>query len=184
MTKDATDMKGKGVIAMSQTRGEWLRDQRQARGWTITQMTRKLSEAAAESGDRLPGRNSLIQMIHRWEDNVNGMSERYRLHYCRAFQIPHDRFGEPAVLSVLRADGSARCDISREQPGVLLRLVPGSPSDDQSVFPVQIPLIGEELRTALKQLSGPKNHNELCFLLGYLSATMAARNERWIIKGG
>lgn len=73
---------------MPGTHGQWLVLQRQVRGWSVAQMVRKLRDAAASAGDRLPGRDSLIVMIHRWENNRSGISERYRLRYCRAFQCP------------------------------------------------------------------------------------------------
>ena len=72
--------------------GQWLREQRQARGWSIQQMTRKLREAAALAGDTLPEADCLGTMIRRWEKG-GGVSERYQLHYCRVFQIRPGHFG-------------------------------------------------------------------------------------------
>src|ERR1700761_8316038 len=71
--------------------GPWLREQRQARGWNIQQMARKLPAAGALAGDTLPATESLAVMIRRWE-NGSGISERYRLHYCHAFHIPPRHF--------------------------------------------------------------------------------------------
>jgi hypothetical protein len=31
--------------------------------------------------------------IYRWERGADGISERYRLHYCHALAIPPARFG-------------------------------------------------------------------------------------------
>lgn len=76
-----------------QTRGEWMRTQRMARGWSIPEMRRHLREAAREAGDTLPENQGLGVMIRRWEKGEGGVSERYRLHYCRALGIPFDGFG-------------------------------------------------------------------------------------------
>ncbi len=71
--------------------GLWLCQQRQAHGWTIPQMGRKLREAATQPGDTLPGQECLATMIRCWE-NGSGVSERYRLHYSRALGIPPEHF--------------------------------------------------------------------------------------------
>ena len=95
---------------MSDAHGQWLRQQRQARGWNVPKMGRKLREAAESAGDTLPANDGLAIMINRWEDDRSGISERYRLHYCRAFQIPADSYGDPATLTAQHANGSARRD--------------------------------------------------------------------------
>lgn len=56
-------------------------------------MVRKLREAATAVGDRLPDRECLVVMICRWETGRCGITERYRLHYCKAFDIPIGEFG-------------------------------------------------------------------------------------------
>src|SRR5258708_6012148 len=56
-------------------------------------MRRRLREAARQAGDNLPDNDCLTVMIHRWEHDRSGISERYRLHYCQAFQIPIEEFG-------------------------------------------------------------------------------------------
>jgi hypothetical protein len=45
--------------------GQWLRDQRRERGWTVPEMARKLREAA--TGEPLPETKNITVMIHRWE---------------------------------------------------------------------------------------------------------------------
>ncbi len=82
-----------GKVDSSRAHGEWLRTQRQARGWSVPEMRRRLREAAKEAGDSLPTNDCLSVMIHRWEDDRSGISERYRLHFCKAFKIPIDEFG-------------------------------------------------------------------------------------------
>ena len=73
--------------------GEWLRKQRQARGWNVPEMCRQLRQAARPAGDKLPSNQCLNTMVRRWEKDVGGVSERYRLHYCKAFSLAPDEFG-------------------------------------------------------------------------------------------
>lgn len=77
--------------------GQCLREQRLARGWTAPEMGRRLRSAAKQAGDKLPDHASLLTMIYRWEDDRSGISERYRLSYCRALGILVSEFGNPAV---------------------------------------------------------------------------------------
>lgn len=79
---------------MSQAHGRWLREQRQARGWTARETAKRLRAAAKSAGDKLPENHCLLVMIRRWEDDRSGISERYRLHYCRALGIPFSEFGK------------------------------------------------------------------------------------------
>ena len=65
---------------MRQGHGQWLREQRQARGWGATETARRLRAAARSAGDKLPDNHCLIVMIYRWEDDRSVISERYRLH--------------------------------------------------------------------------------------------------------
>jgi hypothetical protein len=67
--------------------GQWLREQRQARGWDVPEMARKLRDAATAVGDQIPEPKCVTVMICRWESNRSGISERYRLLYCRALGI-------------------------------------------------------------------------------------------------
>ncbi len=73
--------------------GVWLRQQRQARGWTVPEMRRRLRDAARTAGDTLPSNDCLSVMIRRWESDRSGVSERYRMHFCRVLQITIDEFG-------------------------------------------------------------------------------------------
>jgi hypothetical protein len=57
-------------------------------------MRRRLREAARQANDKLPDNDCLTVMIYRWEDDRSGISERYRLHYCRALGIPPAAFGK------------------------------------------------------------------------------------------
>jgi hypothetical protein len=74
--------------------GQWLRGQRQARGWAASDLIRRLRAAATSVGDRLPNDKTLTAMVYRWEDDRSGISERYCLHYCRVLEIPISEFGK------------------------------------------------------------------------------------------
>jgi transcriptional regulator with XRE-family HTH domain len=79
---------------MSTELGAWLRQQRQARGWAIPDMARRLREAAKDSGDKaVPGNEAMCRNIRRWERGAGGVSERHKLHYCNALGIAPARFG-------------------------------------------------------------------------------------------
>jgi hypothetical protein len=69
----------------------WLRRERQARGWSVMEMGRRLCESAKANGDNtVPGTEAICRNIRRWEGAYGGVSERYILHYCKAFNIsPH-----------------------------------------------------------------------------------------------
>jgi len=77
---------------MSETLSGWLRQQRQSRSWAAAEMARQLRDAATAAGDVLPAGDTLIAMIRRWERGA-GVSERYRLYYCRVFGISVEQFG-------------------------------------------------------------------------------------------
>jgi hypothetical protein len=67
--------------------------ERKARGWTRLTMARQLREAADHPGE-VPGLESLQHNIYRWERGW-GVSERYRLLYCRVFgRSEHELFGD------------------------------------------------------------------------------------------
>lgn len=74
-------------------KGQWIRMQRQARGWSVPELRRHLREAAKKAGDSLPSNDCLGVMIRRWEKEDGGVSERYRMHFCRVFDVPLDSFG-------------------------------------------------------------------------------------------
>jgi hypothetical protein len=79
---------------MSAELGAWLRQQREARGWTRRDMARQLIEAGRAAGDRsLPGIDGMCHNIYRWESGNGGLTERYRLCYCRALGITAAQFG-------------------------------------------------------------------------------------------
>ena len=125
----------------------WLREQREARGWTRSEMARQLIAAGRARGDRqLPGLDGMCHNIYRWERG-GPMSERYRLHYCRAFGIQPAQFApgpipepaaEPAVLAIPAvADRPGMPMAYRGQPvsaGVPVRPVPALPASGFAVY--------------------------------------------------
>jgi hypothetical protein len=82
----------------------WLRAQRQARGWDVPAMARQLANAAGGSRSALPGIDSLVTYIRRWERGANGLSERYKLLYCLALGIHPGQFGRIATAAESPAD--------------------------------------------------------------------------------
>ncbi len=75
--------------------GTWLRQQRQDRGWSKHEMARRLIRAGHDAGDTaMPELNGMLHNIHRWE-REGGVSERHKLHYCRAYNIHPSQFGPP-----------------------------------------------------------------------------------------
>ncbi len=113
------------------SKGQWLRQHRQSRGWSVPEMRRHLREAAGEVGDTLPGNECLGVMIRRWEkDDGGGVSERYRMHYCRAFKVPFEQFGSaPIVRSEPAPDTSAVPTTQNASPPE----IPAAPAQIQAV---------------------------------------------------
>ena len=78
---------------MSQQLGAWLRARRRDRGWDVPEMARQLAKAAGGDRDALPGMDSLIAYVRRWERSGCGISERYMLLYCATLGIAPSEFG-------------------------------------------------------------------------------------------
>src|ERR1700760_2571 len=82
---------------MSSELGTWLRQQREDRGWTRTELARQLIKAARTRGDTsVPSADNISHNIYRWERGAVTPAERYQLYYCGAFGIPFSQFGVPA----------------------------------------------------------------------------------------
>jgi hypothetical protein len=116
----------------------WLRAQREARGWTRPEMARQLIQAGRAGGDRqLPGLDGMCHNIYRWERG-GPISERYKLHYCRAFGIQAAQFaprpgpelatgtGVSAAGGPAAADESGRPAIYSSQPEARPVVMPGA----------------------------------------------------------
>jgi hypothetical protein len=73
--------------------GAWLRRQREDHGWNKHEMARRLIQAGRDADDKaMPDISGMIHNIHRWE-REGGVSERHKLHYCRALAIHPSQFG-------------------------------------------------------------------------------------------
>ena len=84
--------------------GAWLRHQREARNWSQREMARRLIQAGRASGDNsMPSLDSMYRNVHRWERGETGLSERYRLYYCKALDIPAAQFSPHASSPVIPA---------------------------------------------------------------------------------
>lgn len=90
-----------------------LRAERQAREWSLKDMTRRLAEAASDhTRARLPTRESLTRMVRSWEAGKHRPSEPYPRLFAKAFGVAEaDLFAAgnapstppPPVMSVLSA---------------------------------------------------------------------------------
>ena len=79
---------------MTDDLGTWLRQQREARGWSRREMARQLIQAGRAAGDNsLPDIDSMCHNIRQWERGQRTLTDRYRLHYCKALGIPPAQFG-------------------------------------------------------------------------------------------
>jgi transcriptional regulator with XRE-family HTH domain len=79
---------------MSSELGTWLRQQREDRGWTRTELARQLIKIARTRGDTsVPSADNISHNIYRWERGAVTPAERYQLYYCGAFGIPFSQFG-------------------------------------------------------------------------------------------
>jgi transcriptional regulator with XRE-family HTH domain len=56
----------------------WLRAERESRGWSRSEMAKRLRYEAHARGDySVPDLESMMHNIYRWERGADGMSERY-----------------------------------------------------------------------------------------------------------
>jgi hypothetical protein len=73
--------------------GAWLRQQREDQGWNKHEMARRLIQVGRDAGDTaIPGIAGMLHNVQRWE-REGGVSERHKLHYCRALAIHPRQFG-------------------------------------------------------------------------------------------
>lgn len=162
------------VTPVSRAHGHWLRQQRQAHGWNVAQMARKLRAAATAVGDTLPDKDCLVVMIYRWESDRSGISERYRLHYCRAFQIPVESFGTPAAPGSVPASrtGPSGAGHAAGQHAASTAAGPSrrSPASEPAGPAGQSLSLRDLIQ--VEQLRDDEDRDRLCFLLGYVSALL------------
>ncbi len=140
------------LVGVPPTSGTWLRQQRQARGLNVPEMRRRLREAARAAGDTLPSNDCLGVMIHRWENDHSGVSERYRLHFCRALQIPIEEFG-----------GAVTRTSMAPPPALPTSVQPGPHGPDGRDFPAPSasrPSIEQEIRMIAHESNDHAQHAE------------------------
>jgi len=103
----------------------WLRQKREDRGWPKAEMARRLVQAGRAAGDTaVPELSGMLHNIHRWE-REGGISERHKLHYCRALGIHPSQFGlstgKPAEAAepALSAEAGTAVPVPALQPTVI-----------------------------------------------------------------
>jgi hypothetical protein len=103
----------------------WLRQQREDRGWPKAEMARRLVQAGREAGDTaVPELSGMLHNLHRWE-REGGISERHKLHYCRAFGIHPSQFGlstgklAEAAEPALSAEAGTAVSVPVQHPAVI-----------------------------------------------------------------
>jgi hypothetical protein len=84
---------------MTDDLGAWLYGHREARGWTNRDMASRIIEAGHAVDDKsMPSLDTMCRNVRRWERGHGSITERYKLHYCRALGISPAQFGTaPAV---------------------------------------------------------------------------------------
>ncbi len=82
------------------TSAPWLRQQREQRSWTRTEMARRLSRVAQASGDTaMPVAQDVAASIYRWERSTVNPGDRYGLYYCHTLgiQVRRSAGGDPDI---------------------------------------------------------------------------------------
>ena len=75
----------------------WLRQQREDRGWSRREQARRLIQAGRDAGDTaMPSVDDMTKNTRRWERGDNEPTERYKLYYCKTFEIPVTEYGATA----------------------------------------------------------------------------------------
>jgi tetratricopeptide (TPR) repeat protein len=110
---------------MDSETGAWLRQQREDRGWPKAEMARRLVQAGRAAGDTaVPELSGMLHNIHRWE-REGGISERHKLHYCRALGIHPGQFGlstgklAEAAEPALSAEAGTAVPVPDQHPAVI-----------------------------------------------------------------
>ena len=120
---------------MADDLGAWLRGHRQAHGWTNRDMASRIIEAGHAAGDKsMPSLDTMCRNIRRWERGHGSITERYKLHYCRALGVPPAQFG---VVSAVPDTGTAA-------PGATL-----APAIPTGAIPVGLPVQAAPVMHAL-----------------------------------
>ena len=145
---------GKERLGSNQELGTWLRQQRESRSWARLEMARQLIKAARSNGDlSLPGIDSLMHNIYRWERGTCGPTDRYKLHYCHALGISPDDFGADHAERPLNRTSVSSGDPSRGINGLLddLRGIFREWRETLAAAGIQIPATVLETRPASEE---------------------------------
>ena len=109
--------------ACEMTLGTKLRAERESRGLTVPAMAKALRDNTPEDERRhLPTLVDLQRMIRNWESDKWGVSELYRLAYCRAFEKTEDEvFGAYLAKKAAKAVAAktARAKAKAERAGTM-----------------------------------------------------------------
>jgi hypothetical protein len=133
-------------------------------------MRQELRVAARAAGDNLPDNECLSGMIRRWERGDNGLSERYRMHYCRAFGISHDEF----TAALPAAESGPAPELSLEQlHEELTRLARDYVTGEPLSMFTRMRRVREVMYSALSRKLWLRDQVDLCFLIGCLHSLMA-----------
>lgn len=92
-----------------------MRTWRQARGWDVPEMARRLRRAARELRQPAAEQDGLVRMIYAWERDAHAVTERYLLLYARAADVdPSDITRGAGVLSPSDLKGDEAPVLRRE----------------------------------------------------------------------
>ena len=90
-------------------------------------MARRLVQAGREAGDTaVPELSGMLHNIHRWE-REGGISERHKLHYCRALGIHPSQFGLSTGEPAEAAAPALSAEAGHCRPGTRSSARPSSP---------------------------------------------------------
>ena len=108
----------------------WLRAERERRGWNRPQMARRIIQAAHIKGDRsVPGLDSMLHNLYRWERGLDGVSERYRLLLQAIFGLPPPAAAVNGTTHTTLALGNGTGPASALTVTITIALPPGTAAD-------------------------------------------------------
>ena len=130
---------------MSADLGAWLREHREARGWSKREMARQMIEAGRAAGESMPDVEGMCHNIRRWESGEGGLTERYKLAYCRAFGITASQFGGRMAAPGVMVPAQAGAGLMARDPAASSRHAdPGVPIPAPFAYGgIQAPVMGD-----------------------------------------
>lgn len=60
--------------------------------------------------------DSVCHNIHRWESGQGSLTERYKLHYCKAFGVPPGQFGTAQAQPTTAGSATSALAVSPSSP--------------------------------------------------------------------